>query len=82
MKTTEPYAADRQESEKLYEATGQILGIFKTAGISTADAMNVLANLMAELAVHTCLAKDDYLTAVARTYDLHLEHSADNETLN
>ena len=66
MKTTEPYVADRQEAEKLYEATGQILGIFKKAGISTADAMNVLLNLMAELAVHTCVPKDDYLTAVAR----------------
>ena len=49
MKTTEPYVADRQEAEKLYEATGQILGIFKKAGISTADAMNVLTNLMAEI---------------------------------
>lgn len=82
MKTVEPYAASGDEHKKLILVTNQVLRLCDAAEMSVADMMNMLTNLMAEVAVGECIDRETMLNAVGVTYDLHLAESMKNETFN
>jgi hypothetical protein len=78
----EPYEATDDEHARIMRATGKILRVFDDLNLNVADMLNLLTNLIAEIAVVECLDRESIVTSVGRTYDLHLEASAKDETLN
>lgn len=83
MKTVdEPYVASEDEHYRILRASGRVLRVLSEAELSSADVMNLLTNLIAEVAVVECLDRESVIKAVGMTYDLHLEASAKDETLN
>jgi hypothetical protein len=82
MKTVDPYVATDDEHARIMRATGRILRVFDDSGLSSADIMNLLTNLMSEIAVVECIDRETVLSVIGQTYDLHLEASAKDETLN
>jgi hypothetical protein len=82
MKLVEPYEATDDEHARIMRATGRILRVFDDSDLSSADIMNLLTNLMAEIAVVECIDRETVLSVIGQTYDLHLEASSKDETLN
>lgn len=82
MKTVEPYMATDDEHVRILRASQRVFRVMADANLSTADMMNMLTNLIAEIAVVECVDRESVVVAVGKTYDLHLEASAKDETLN
>lgn len=81
-KVIDAVEADGDEREKLMRATKRILRAMEAEQLGTVDAMNVLTNLVAEIGIVACIDRENFLTAMGQTYDLHIEHANQNETLN
>jgi hypothetical protein len=83
MKTIgEPYIATDDEHVRIMRASTRVLRVLSEADLTSADVMNLLTNLIAEIAVVECLDRESLVVSIGRTYDLHLEASAKDETLN
>jgi hypothetical protein len=50
--------------------------------LSVADMMNMMTNLLAEIAFVECVDRETLLNILGTTYDLHVESAIKNETLN
>lgn len=81
-KVIEAYEAEGNERDRLMLATRRIVRVLEADELSSADCMNVLTNLIAEIAIVACVDRTSYMDAMAQTYDLHIEHASHNETLN
>ena len=81
-KVIEAYEAEGAEAAKLLHVTRMMLRLMDEAELTSADAMNVLSNLTAEIAIIACISREDYMSALTQTYDMHIEHHSKNETLN
>jgi hypothetical protein len=83
MITTEDfYCAEGAEGQRLSRAARLI---FKTAdelNLSVADMMNLMTNLLAEMAFTECIDRQTLLEIVGKTYDLHIESATKDETIN
>jgi hypothetical protein len=81
-KLIDPHEAEGDERRKLMRTTLQIVRIMDKEELTSADSMNVLCNLVAEIAIVACVDKESFMQAIEQTYDLHIEHASHNETLN
>lgn len=82
MKTVEPYRASEDEAARILRTLNKVLRVLGESDLSTADVMNLLVNLVAEVAVVECLDRESFITTMGKTYDLHLANNAKNETIN
>lgn len=82
MKVTDAYEATGDQHALILRAANRVLRVFAESDLSSADIMNLLTNLIAEIAVVECVDRESVIHAVGQTYDMHLEASAKNETIN
>lgn len=76
------YHAEGEERVRLDRATRRILHIADDMNLSFADMMNILNNLLAEIAFAECIDRETLLTILGKTYDLHVAESVKSETIN
>ena len=76
------YYADGAEEQRLNNAARSILKAADEADLSVSDMMNLLNNLLAEIAFVECVDRATLLNILGTTYDLHVESATKNETFN
>jgi hypothetical protein len=76
------YYAEGAEEQRLNNATRKVLKIADEMDLSVADMMNMMTNLLAEIAFVECVDRETLLNILGTTYDLHVESAIKNETLN
>jgi hypothetical protein len=82
MRTIDPYRASEDEAARLLRTLNKVLAVFRDSDLNTADVMNLLINLVAEVAVVECIDRESFIATMGKTYDLHLANDAENETIN
>ena len=82
MRTIDPYRASEDEAARLLRTLHKVLAVLRESDLNTADVMNLLINLVAEVAVVECIDRESFITTMGKTYDLHLANDAENETIN
>jgi hypothetical protein len=82
MRTIDPYRASEDEAARLLRTLNKVLAVLRDSDLNTADVMNLLINLVAEVAVVECIDRESFITTMGKTYDLHLANDAENETIN
>jgi hypothetical protein len=82
MKQIEARRADEYESERLVYVMKKMLELFDKYDLTTADVMNLLTNVVSEIAVMNCMDRESLIKAVGQTYDAHLLNDSKDETVN
>jgi hypothetical protein len=82
MRTVDPYRASEDEAARILRTLNKVLAVLRDSDLNTADVMNLLINLVAEVAVVECIDRESFITTMGKTYDLHLANDAENETIN
>ena len=82
MRTIDPYRASEDEAARLLRTLHKVLAVLRESDLNTADVMNLLINLVAEVAVVECIDRESFITTMGKTYDLHRATDAENETIN
>ena len=73
---------DDETFAKLNRAKALVLKSCQLADLEADEAMNVIANVLVMLAVHGCLPREDFLSAMGALYDARLKSDMEDETFN
>lgn len=76
------YYAEGAEEQRLNNAARRILKTADELELSVSDMMNLLNNLLAEIAFVECVDRETLLNILGTTYDLHVESAMKDETFN
>lgn len=76
------YYAEGAEAQRLANASRKFFKIADDMELSVADMMNLLTNILAEIAFVECVDRESLLNIIGKTYDLHVESATKNETFN
>ena len=76
------YYAEGAEEQRLNTAARKFLKIADEMDLSVADMMNLMTNLIVEVAFTECIDKESLINIIGTTYNLHVEAATKNETLN
>lgn len=82
MKFQNVEIAEGERHDHLLRIQNGILKVLDHYDIPSEDALNVLTNLVAILAVENCIPREDVTAAVGDIYDAHLHYDSKDETFN
>lgn len=78
----EMYYAEGAEEQRLSRAATRILKVADDLELTTADMMNLLTNLIAEIAFVECIDRETIISILGATYDHHVKAAMKDETFN
>lgn len=76
------YHAEGEERVRLDRATRRILHIADDMDLDLNEMLNILNNLLAEIAFAECIDRETIVGILGKTYDLHVADSIKSETIN
>jgi len=83
MKTEENfYQAEGAEGVRLKMAARRIYRAADESDLTVGDMMNVMINLIADIAFTECIDRQTLLEIIGKVYDMHVESATKDETLN
>lgn len=82
IKPADFYYAEGAEEQRLNIAARKFFKVADEMDLSVADMMNLMTNLIVEVAFTECIDREKLLNIIGTTYNLHVEAATKNETLN
>jgi hypothetical protein len=83
MKTEENfYQAEGMEGQRLKMAARRMYKVADELDLTVADMMNLMTNLIADMAFTECIDRQTLLEIIGKVYDLHVESATKDETIN
>jgi len=80
--TDDFYHAEGAEGRRLNMAARRVFKIADDLGLGVADIMNLMTNLIVDIAFTECIDRQTLLEVIGKTYDLHVESATKDETIN
>jgi hypothetical protein len=76
------YRAEGAEGQRLKMAASRIYKVADELDLTVADMMNVMINLIADIAFTECIDRQTLLEIIGKVYDMHVESATKDETIN